>query len=67
MFTRQHFEAIAEILYQYGHVVGRNNDFDQGAEWAVSNVTEELANLFQKDNPRFDRQKFFEAAGVDKS
>jgi len=54
-FSRQHYQAIADILSQ--HVEGESGD-------AISSVAADMADLFETDNPRFDRSKFMSAAGV---
>jgi hypothetical protein len=45
-FTRQHYEAIAEVL--------RNNEDKES-------IVHELIFLFKRDNARFDEIKFLEA------
>lgn len=53
MFTRRHFIAIAEVLYQERiHGVGGS---------AVEAIAESLADMFETDNRAFDRQKFMAA------
>jgi len=55
MFTKQHYEKIAEILAS-----------EQGSSMVnviVYNITSKLAEMFMEDNPNFDREKFFKAAG----
>ena len=55
MFTRQHYEAIAEIM--------KINSTKEvcATRLVILDIAEELANYFAQDNPRFDRQKFLEA------
>ena len=55
-FTRQHYEAIAAIL--------RNNVPVQGeaVDIAFADLVNDLADFFEADNPRFDRQRFHAAA-----
>ena len=55
MFIKQHYEKIAEILAS-----------EQGSSMVnviVYNITSKLAEMFMEDNPNFDREKFFKAAG----
>ena len=54
-FTRQHYQAVADILSQY---VGKGDDE------TISAITSDLADMFAEDNPRFARDKFMQAAGV---
>lgn len=46
MFTRKLFEAVAKII--------RESD-------NVEKVTRRMADLFEKENPAFDRKRFLEA------
>lgn len=54
-FSRQHYQAIADILSQ--HVESDSSE-------AVSAIAGDIADLFETDNPNFDRDKFMDAAGV---
>ncbi len=53
--TKKHFEAIAKIL--------RNNLTDSVGQTntQVISVAMDLGRYFEEVNPRFDRQKFFDA------
>ena len=53
LMTRKHFEAIASIIDSQ-RVAG------QAAVW---NLTIALADYFQRENPRFDRNAFLTACG----
>ncbi len=60
MFAKRHYEAIAEVLRC-------TQPWGTGAEWAERRgqhnvVRDELADMFQRDNHRFDREKFLTAA-----
>lgn len=57
MFTKQHYEAIAEVLKTVGML---NSDFDSGREY----IGHALMLLFQEDNPNFNRKRFIEAANL---
>lgn len=63
MFTRQHFEAIAEIVRRNAHIVGTSETFDEGACYAGSQIADELCDLFSADNPQFDREEFQRECG----
>jgi hypothetical protein len=54
MFTRQHYQRIAEILRRQQEAT--NED--------LTDVAKQLALYFKEDNPRFDRARFLRAAGV---
>ena len=65
MMTRKDFEAVAEILRTNSHVVGRSEDFDNGAFYAGRSIARELSQLFKRENPLFDAKKFLSACGID--
>ncbi len=58
MFTRTHYKAIAAIV---------NIDYDQDCNeyGARVDMAEKLADYFASDNPRFDRERFLTACGVE--
>ena len=53
-FQRRHYEALARVIQ------------DQDAKWfgnnlQIADTAYALANMLQKDNPRFDRERFIAA------
>lgn len=59
MFNKRHYEAIAEIMQHhcpYPKIVG--ND-ELNAAWI--GVRNELADMFARDNSRFQRERFLAA------
>ena len=55
MLTRQHFEAVAQVLKAY----------PKGAPTASqAKLAEAVADMFAQDNPRFERGRFLTACGV---
>ena len=55
MMTRQHYIKVAEII----------KAFPSGSTGcSQAKFAEEFAEMFGKDNPRFDREKFYIACGV---
>lgn len=56
MFTRQHYEAIAEILSH-----AESNKYSTRQE-VFDVMRDSFITLFAKDNPRFDVKKFTEAS-----
>lgn len=56
MFSRRHYEAIAEIIRDAGN---DTNCYDVSELWDV--FRERFATMFEADNPRFDRAKWEEA------
>ena len=53
MMTRKHFESLAASI-------ARLNLFDHDAAYEMAG---DVADVCAKDNPRFDRLRFFEACG----
>lgn len=60
MFTRQHYEAIADTIRPM--IQGRANFPEQFD--TMENVALELAVTFHNDNPAFKAERFFQRAGV---
>jgi hypothetical protein len=56
MLSRKVYEAHAAIIRRHMDGPARSLCYD---------MADELANYFEKDNPRFDRLRFFEACGFD--
>ena len=56
MLSRKVYEAQAAIIKRHVEP-GRLNP-------VCYDMADELANYFEKDNPRFDRGRFFEACGL---
>ena len=55
MMTRQHYIKVAEII----------KAFPSGSTGcSQAKFAEEFAEMFEADNPRFDRGKFYIACGV---
>jgi len=69
-YSRQHFEATAQILGQrIGHA---QKEGDQGAVFALRQVAQEFRYLFACENGRFDAGRFKSridevAAGVNRA
>ena len=49
MMTRKHFEIVAAAV---------SNIVERSERWLIANM---LANSFEKENPRFDRDRFIAA------
>lgn len=58
--SRKYYNAIAEILSYQLEEVGR---YEVGSDEAICDVTKELSRYFLRDNPRFSKIRFIEAAG----
>jgi hypothetical protein len=52
MMTRKHFKALAETLLKISDLTTRKT------------VANEAAEMFQKENPRFNKAKFMAACGL---
>jgi hypothetical protein len=55
MLSRKVYEVQAAIIKKHLITAGRDACYD---------IATDLANYFAKDNPRFDRTRFFEACGL---
>lgn len=61
--TRKHFEAIARILEWRNGSPDSTIDFDSGYNTAIRNIADDMADYFENENPRFDRERFLTACG----
>ena len=57
-FGKRHYKAIAGVLYTF---LAFHSLEDRAI---VASVTEALADLFERDNPKFNREQFYELAGA---
>ena len=57
--TRKHYEVFAKVLNEEYQSINDHKD-----RRTVVRITERLADYFGEDNMRFDRERFFAAAGV---
>jgi len=55
VFSRRHYQAIADILNDY---------YEKKSAEMIEAMAKDLADLFEADNPRFDRRRFYSAVGV---
>lgn len=53
MFTKQHYEAIADILKPYA-----SKGMGTQAQTTSRSIALDLMDFFQKDNPNFNRKLF---------
>lgn len=67
MFTRQHYKAIAGIIKDGANSTGRDphSQFVKGRESTQVYIAVNLADYFAIDNPRFNRDKFMAACGLE--
>lgn len=67
MFTKQHYERVAQTLLETKRDAGKATDA-QVTNFAVNEarayIAQELADMFAEDNPQFKRILFYKAAGV---
>lgn len=59
--TKKHFQAVAEKIAKRAADARQLND---DAYLSVRCVALDLADVFEEQNPRFDRGKFLKACGV---
>lgn len=57
--TKKHYEAIAKILHQ-----SVQYDFE-GDYGLTTKVVNELADYFEQENPKFNRERFLQACGIE--
>ena len=63
MITRKHYKAIAEIINRT-----ENESVSIGVTYPKIDKRElvfEFADYFEQDNPRFNRNRFMKACGLD--
>jgi|TARA_R110002167_G_scaffold133155_1_gene317880 hypothetical protein len=58
MFTRRHYEAIAEVLKEYFAEQDYAETHDIRPRPSIEGA---LATMFEADNPRFDYVRFYNA------
>lgn len=61
--TRKDYELIAGILKGAYNYEATFNDNDKGAK-AIEGISHTFATMLEKQNPRFDRDRFLSACGV---
>jgi len=70
MLTRKHYQAIAGIIANQDPPRTAEQLFKtvwiDGKVYALDNLTIDLAAYFKTDNPNFDRQRFYKAAGTER-
>jgi hypothetical protein len=66
-FTKQHYEAIADVLAQQENILKLNKEVTlqptrakwlEGYDAAIHDITLELGEMFGEDNPRFSYATF---------
>ena len=58
--SRKHYRAIADVLAAEYVLYGSDPD----VEIVLRNVMLSLADICKQDNPRFDRERFYNACGI---
>lgn len=65
MLTKKHYKTIADIIKSQHQKTYPNMPIaDNAFNIAKSSISQELADYFATQNPRFDRQKFLDACGL---
>ena len=63
--SRKHYTEVAEIIKaEIDGIDSVNDPFGVGAHSALSNVADNLADMFKRDNSAFDRARFLDACGL---
>ena len=60
MFAKRHYEAIARVMRE-AHP-GLSLSDKNPAVWQWSETVKDLAEMFERDNPRFDIVRFMKAS-----
>lgn len=61
MASKHYREAAAAVMAAHGDM---DTLYENGRRSAAREIATELADMFERDNPAFDRQKFMEACGL---
>ena len=61
-FQKQHYEAIAKIIKEN---TDDHYDSEEGVcfDFLDTDLITQLVNYFEKDNPKFDKERFLKACG----
>ena len=60
--TKKHFEKIAAILKDARLSAGHVNSYETTiVDLAINRIAHNLCHLFEKTNPRFNKERFFNA------
>jgi hypothetical protein len=62
--SRKHYEAIAADIKRRFKLIPDPDGRDQELAGQLFGVANDLADLFEADNPNFDRGRFLKACGV---
>lgn len=64
--SRKDYNAVADLLYKLRDNIPyfENGEFEHGYDQAVVDMANEIAEIFARDNERFETQRFLRACGV---
>lgn len=62
--TRKHYQEVADILHDVHLEYSAADSPDPLFHLAMRAIAGRMAVMFTLDNPRFDREKFMEACGL---
>ena len=62
MFNKRHYEAIAEVITRNFCDPNKGVLFEENPDYGMFQV--ELCELFERDNPNFNRARFVEACSI---
>lgn len=64
--TKKDYEKFAAMMRTHICVnVEPADQWEAGYDSAMREVANSLASVFQRDNPRFDRERFLKACGIE--
>ena len=66
MLTKKDYVAIAEIIENEYNLFDDTGEDDTEGKHATRSIAGKLADYFEQDNSRFDRERFMKACGLKK-
>lgn len=65
MTSKRHYETVAEFIRHYMESLTADTHDNAVRRETLSHVADILSDIYTADNPRFVRQRFIAACGVD--
>jgi hypothetical protein len=62
MTSKKHYVAVAKM---FAEAVGETAVYPVGHRALLGDIAHGLANIYQDENPRFDRERFMRACGLE--
>lgn len=69
MMSKKHYVQFAEMLKKYETRIKYTNNYvngnaDDELNYLLNDIKHDIADIFQSDNPNFDRNRFLTACGL---